>query len=225
MARMALGSLRQVVTGVQSKTLGFIASSTIKMRRLPIVGRKIERLLFDKSMLARTYLPNFMIVALSFSGGITPSDVEISPELRAELDKIEWIDLGGRSRIMKSEVTIGLFNQVMEGYKITGHNAEKLKALLARPAQESDALTYVSLLDAREFAKRLSDLTGRRFRIPANEEWSITMDRLSGDNYTWTEKKSNDQMFILRHLFSSHYFSNPEHRLLSFAIRLVEDIG
>jgi hypothetical protein len=48
-------------------------------------------------------------------------------------------------------------------------------------------------LDAREFAKRLSNLTGRKFRVQTEKDWLAARDRLSGKNWTWTETKYSDE--------------------------------
>lgn len=77
----------------------------------------------------------------------------------------EMFDVNDNVRIIRPEVTVGLFKRVIEGCEITGHNAKKLRSILADPARESEALTYVSLLDARKFAERLGSLTDRKFRV------------------------------------------------------------
>ncbi|MCX5726654.1 MAG: SUMF1/EgtB/PvdO family nonheme iron enzyme [Candidatus Saganbacteria bacterium] len=142
----------------------------------------------------------------------------------------EMIDLSGELRIMKGEVTIGLFKQVMEGYDIAGHNSDELKALLADPAKAGESLTYVSLLDARDFAKRLSEQTGRKFRLKTNQEWDIAIttvgEKMSGKYWNWAEAEieSGSGTNLLRHLDGSFRFSNnPGNRYDNFALRLVED--
>jgi formylglycine-generating enzyme required for sulfatase activity len=133
-------------------------------------------------------------------------------------------DISDKVRIMKGEVTIGLFRQVMEGYEIKGHNADELRAILTDPAQESKPLTYVSLLDAREFAARLSNLTGRKFRVQTEDEWLAARDKLTGKNWTWTETKYSDSSFVLRHLSNDDRdIDHPEDRYDCNAVRLVED--
>jgi len=129
---------------------------------------------------------------------------------------------------MTGEITVGLFRQVMEGYEIKGHNAENLLAILADPAQESKPLTYVSLLDAREFAARLSNSTGREFRVQTEDEWLAGKGRLQGIKWTWTETKYSDSAFVLRRLSSGdrsgdRNSSRPGDRYGSCSgIRLVE---
>lgn len=146
--------------------------------------------------------------------------------VRAKGIKIpEMVVLSDKVSIMEGEVTVGLFRQVMEGYEITGHNAEELKAILADPSRGGEALTYVSLLDAREFASRLSDLTGRKFRVQTEEEWESARDSLSGDHWTWTETKNDQSTFVLRRLdYDNRRNFNPENRYSDHAVRLVEDL-
>jgi len=137
----------------------------------------------------------------------------------------EMINISDKVGIMKGEVSVGLFRQVMEGYEIKGHNAGELRAVLADPAQESEPLTFVSLLDAREFTVRLNNLTGRKFRVQTEDEWLAGKGRLQGNNWTWTETKYSDNSFVLRHLSNDDRNDcNPESRSDSVAARLVEDI-
>jgi len=147
-----------------------------------------------------------------------------------EIQISEMIDMGNY-RIMKREVTVGLFKRVMEGFKFTNDNgatnAEELNKILADPSREEDVLTYVSLSDAREFARRLSELTGRRLRIPTEEEWLAARDRLSGDYWIWTETEQEDNpgQFVLRlPSYDRRDFINPEFRFYFHALCLVEDL-
>ncbi len=137
----------------------------------------------------------------------------------------EMIAISPKLSIMRAEITVGLFKQVMEGYAIEGDNAVHLKALLANPKAAETALTCVSLLDAREFAKRLSIQTGRKFRVQTEEEWSKAQSQLSGSNWTWTETEysnsGNDH--VLRRLNGGYGYYNLEGRYFNYAVRLVED--
>ncbi len=153
------------------------------------------------------------------------SQAVVARENRIELP--EMIALSDKLSIMKGEVRVGLFKQVMEGYEITGHNAGELRTILDDPSKAGDALTYVNMFDAREFAKRLSDLTGRKFRVQTEEEWQTARDRLSGNNWTWTETKYDNERFVLRRLDRDcrDYYSYPEGRYFNVAVRLVEDIA
>jgi len=139
----------------------------------------------------------------------------------------EMITLSPKLSIMRAEITCDLFKQVMEGYEITGHNADRLKALLDNPKAAVTALNYVSLLDAREFGKRLSDQTDRNFRVQTEDEWLQARDQLSGNNWTCTETPHENypDRIVLRHLdFDYRDFSYPEIRYSCNAVRLVEDL-
>jgi hypothetical protein len=146
-------------------------------------------------------------------------------QIRSDVIIPEMIDIPGMhdKSIMKDEVTVKLFKQVMEGYAITGNNADALKAILCDPSQEDNSLTYVSLFDAREFAKRLSNLTGRKFRVQTEKEWLKVKDQLSGNNWTWTETKiEGGNLFVLRRGDDGARGSGPGYRYNNHAIRLVE---
>ena len=130
------------------------------------------------------------------------------------------------SRIMKGEVSVGLFKQVMQGYEFTGDKADKLKAILADPTKENESVVFVNLLDAREFARRLTDLTGRIFRVQTDKEWIAAKDQLIGHNWTWTETKRDDEKYIVRHQYLGFdIYAQPDKRCeaYAFAFRLVED--
>jgi hypothetical protein len=139
----------------------------------------------------------------------------------------EMVSIYPKLSIMRTEITVGLFKQVMEGYEITGHNADQLKAVLADASKAGHALTYVSLLDAEEFAKRLSAQTGRNFRVQTEDEWLKAGGQLSGSNWTWTETPySGLTYYVLRHLnFDDRLNNDPELRYRDFAVRLVEDLA
>ncbi|MFA5887072.1 MAG: hypothetical protein WC863_04885 [Patescibacteria group bacterium] len=213
----------------------------------PITGYIVKAAkLFKSSVELRSLIPPANIEVRTPLGLImNPSVILLTPDeidaKAAEMDALfevatprhpqieipEMVALSGGRKIMKGEVSVGLFNQVMEGYKITGHNADALKALLDDPAKAGEALVYVNLHDAREFAKRLSDQTGRKFRIQTEAEWKEGRALLSGVNWTWTtdETEKNSGRFVLR--FLSHDdrdLSNPENRFLNDAVRLVEDL-
>ncbi|OGC16989.1 hypothetical protein A2282_06280 [candidate division WOR-1 bacterium RIFOXYA12_FULL_36_13] len=112
----------------------------------------------------------------------------------------------------------------MGDYTPTGHNADKLIAILDDPSKEGEILTYVSLLDGREVAKRLSALTGRKFRVQKETNFLQALAHLLGNNWTWTETKYDENTFVLRYKYCDSRFSNnPENRCGSYALRLVED--
>lgn len=128
-------------------------------------------------------------------------------------------------RIMTGELTVRLFKSVMADYEITGHNAGKLQAIMAGTSKQGSVLTYVSLLDARNFAETLSTSTGRSFRVQTEGEWKAAKALLTGNNWTWTETPHSDSTFVLRHLsFDGRFNNNPGYRFNSLAVRLVEDL-
>jgi len=136
----------------------------------------------------------------------------------------EMINISDKVSIMRGEVTVKLFKQVMGDYTPTGHNADKLIAVLNDPSKEGEILTYLSLLDGREFAKRLSALAGRKFRVQTEAEWLQGGGSLIGVNFTWTETRGNYKTFVLRNLvFGDRDKNNPENRYSNSALRLVED--
>ncbi|MDD5382435.1 MAG: SUMF1/EgtB/PvdO family nonheme iron enzyme [Candidatus Margulisbacteria bacterium] len=160
-------------------------------------------------------------LSISEIGGVSAPAVTRA----AIIEPPEMIALSDKLSIMKGEVTVGLFRQVMQGYEITGRNADDLQAILADPSNADNALNFVSLLDGREFARRLSDLTGRKFRVQTEGEWEQAREKLSGDNWTWTETKFNDQTFVLRRLGNDGRINfYPEGRFDYIAVRLVEDL-
>ena len=149
---------------------------------------------------------------------------EVATPRHSQIEIPEMIRLSDEVSIMKGEVTVGLFKQVMKGYEITGDKAEQLKGHLAKPAKAGAALVFVSLHDAREFAKRLSELTGRKFRVQTEDEWEQGKAQLSGDNWTWTSDEiESSGKFVLRNIRSADPGGNyPEFRFPNSAIRLVE---
>jgi len=151
--------------------------------------------------------------------------VEVAlPQSFPKIELPEMMDMGNYG-IMKEEVTVGLFKQVMKGYKIVGHCAKELKIILADPRKENDALTYVSLYDASKFAERLSKQTGRDFRVLSEREWELTSHGLSGENWTWTSTPYDGNTYVLRRLRDDESFNSiPEYRYPHHAIRLVEDL-
>lgn len=154
------------------------------------------------------------------------SPAGIGPDPRTELDKIEWIDIGSGKRIMRGEVTVSLFKEIMEGYEIKGHNADKLKAYLADSSKTDAALGFASLKDAREFAKRLSEQTGRQFKVQTEAEWLAAEDSLAGTNLTWTETEieKGSGYYLLRRLNDLNQHRDFSMNRYFYAIRLVEDL-
>ena len=140
----------------------------------------------------------------------------------------EMIAISPSLGIMRDEVTVGLFRQVMQEYTFEGHNADKLQAILNGNSGADNALTYVNLFDAGMFAKQLSSLTYRQFRVQTEDEWLMARDRLSGSNWTWTETQysgSSYVLYVLRCLSNADRSDNyPGLRCNNNAVRLVEDL-
>lgn len=92
----------------------------------------------------------------------------------------------------------------------------------------SKAITYVNLLDAREFARRLSKLTDRKFRVCTEGEFEQAQDQLLGIYHNWTETphRVNSGAFVLRCLgFGVRKGGMLSGRYKHHTIRLAEDIA
>jgi hypothetical protein len=182
----------------------------IRQAGIPLTRLGIKRMINDGSLEE---------ILTSEIKRITKDDIE---------QQIEMIDIPDScSRMMKREATVGLFKSVMKGYKITGFNADILTAILADPVNETEVLTYVSLYDARKFAKRLKELTGRKFRVQTEAEWKSVRDRLSGNKWTWTETKDQQGLVILCNPGQKNVrqvVNRLSSRYRNYAIRLVEDL-
>jgi len=180
--------------------------------RLPKAGNRIVRA-SDIEFLNRGLIKGLTIASLSRA-----------PE--AKLPRM--IDLSKTTRIMESEVTVGLFRQVMQGYKIYGREADLMEKNLANPTNLNEAVTNVSIVDSREFARRLSKQTNRSFRVQTEQEWEQARGDLLGDLYTWTENEisknyRNELIFIKRRVNSKFRDQgHPESRHTNTGIRLVE---
>jgi hypothetical protein len=140
---------------------------------------------------------------------------------------IEIPSMAGK-KIMKDEVTVGLFKEVMAGYKINGSRADELRAILADPSKSNDPVTPVSLFDAQAFAREYGRLRGGQFRVPTDEEVLAAIDMLRGPNRGWTEMRKHDGTYLLRELGGNSMalsYARPEERPFNSAFRLIEDIG
>jgi len=135
-------------------------------------------------------------------------------------------------KIMRGQLTIGQFQQVMRGYEITGHNAYDLRLMLnvSGRSQAGDALTYLSLLDQRAYAKEVRAQTGRQLRGMTNDEWNAVPDdiraQMTGTNWFWTETEitPGEGHFILRSLHDrGQFYTDPGTRGFYSAVRLVEN--
>ncbi len=143
----------------------------------------------------------------------------------------EMIDVPGRPyRIMRDEITVGLFRKFVKntGYEIKGFNADELVSAIGK-WWETDKIAHLSLVDGRAFAKWLSEKTGRKFRIPTEEELltakRMVKDQLSGKKWEWTETEhEKENMFVISSIRNLlRYGDNPEVRHYFIAVRLVED--
>lgn len=177
-------------------------------------------------------IPSYTAVQTQGNGyrglAILPRDIMGAVASRAsEVEIPEMIDIPGMpgKAIMKGELTVGLFKQFVDETEneMEGYNADNLRGILADSSKAGDALTYVSLLDARAYAEWLSEKTGRKFRVQTEEEWLAAEGELSGDNWTWTETELGDITFVLRGLDAGHRgSSSPGLRWPGNAVRLVE---
>lgn len=127
--------------------------------------------------------------------------------------------------IMRGEVPAGLFRQVMQGYEIRGQNGKELLALLNDPEQADKPIRFVSLQDARIFARNLSLQTGRNFRVQSETDFFQATHLLSGELGTWTETETipgKEIYFICLRERSFLNHSLPHVRYSYVGIRLVE---
>ena len=80
-------------------------------------------------------------------------------------------------------------------------------------------------------ANKLSDITGKRYRVPTNQELGSAMNlcggKTSGTWYEWTDTEYNSVPgeYILRSHLGSMIHLDPKLRSSVYAVRLVEDIG
>lgn len=131
-------------------------------------------------------------------------------------------------RIMKGEVTTDQFRQFVDSakYAITGDKANLLVSTL--PGQTITAI-YLNLNDGRAYAKWLSEMTGRSFRLPTEKEWldaaATIGSKLSGSKWEWTETPVEKRSFALRCLHIENRHTQPSwFRDYIIAVRLVEDL-
>lgn len=79
-------------------------------------------------------------------------------------------------------IKVGLFSWVMAGYEFSDHQGTgSLRDILADPSQAAQPVV-VSVFDGKEFAQRLSGLTGRNFRLPTNDEGDMVKELLKGNS-------------------------------------------
>jgi len=145
---------------------------------------------------------------------------------RLILDMIDVPGMEGKVRIMKHELRKETFLEVMKGYEIAGHNADKLRSFLA-DREKFGSVNFVSLFDAREFAGRFSALTGRKFMVQTEPAWNAAVKLLTGPNFTWTEADLDGAYpYLYARSFDGRFLDchSPECRYENTAIRLIEII-
>ncbi|MFC1568101.1 hypothetical protein ACFL37_00195 [Candidatus Margulisiibacteriota bacterium] len=151
----------------------------------------------------------------------------ITGSIVSDVKQAEMLYLSDKVAIMKGLVSVELFKQVMEGYEFRGDDAPKLKAVLTHPEKAGEAVTWASILDAFEFAKRMSQRTGRKFRLPTEAEkkkadkLSIGYDGYHALNNTWSDAVS--RFFIKGDARLERDEDLVNWRFSHTAIRLVED--
>ena len=153
--------------------------------------------------------------------------VVIRPEMVTS-DKLSF-------NVMKAPVTVAMFRQFVEaeankpdGYKIVGHNAEELTALLTNSKRSDQALTYVSYKDAEAFVAWRREKTGEAKTIPTETQWEnasrVVGNKLTGSLWEWAQTNSGETSKVLRSLpdgLRSSLYSGI--RYFNGTLRLVED--
>lgn len=169
---------------------------------------------------------------------------EIWPRVKIDeaLMQLEYVPLE-HYRIMKNEVRIGQFKQFVDnsGYKIEGHNADKLRKILADPSNFDKAVRYINRNDAMEYARWRNYQTKSNFAVPTKYELHTAMSEigihLSGEQFEWTVTKklfSRDFFLLKLHhqtrskikspedIFPVSVAHRPDHRYMNVSLRLVE---
>ena len=138
--------------------------------------------------------------------------------------------------VMKKPVTVAMFRQFVEdsGYRIVGHNADKLTALLAGAGKNEHGLTYVSLTyvsydDTTAFVNWRKEKTGENLRLPTEDEWLAAKrevgNQLTGNLWEWTQTIYSGIARVLRSLDSDYRINGlPVARCNLNTVRLVEDL-
>lgn len=149
-----------------------------------------------------------------------------------QLEIPPMIDVPGLPfRIMKGEVTVGLFSQLVSvGHEITGYNAGDLLNECIGGAS-GRYLTYLNLFDGRALAEALSTQTKQNWRIPTSDELLAAQElvghQLSGIHLEWTNTPHPNKAFKDYHFLYSlsplAFDLYPAHiRCSNNAVRLVE---
>ena len=137
--------------------------------------------------------------------------------------------------IMREPVTVAMFRQFVEdeaskpnGYRIVGHNAGKLTALLADRSGNNRPVTSVSYRDAEAFVAWRNEKTGETFLLPSESTYNniqltygaklINRSRLSEwthDTYIYDRSRR-----ILCSLGGASYHAPPDARNDEVTFRL-----
>jgi len=136
----------------------------------------------------------------------------------------EMIEVSDNVRIMKEEVSVGLFKEALRGHVVAGPQAQDLQAILDNPRKKRKVLTHISMLDARWLAKQISFLTDRSFRVPTLAEWEQARDQLLGKNWNHLEVEGGWNLYLLSEGGPPSSLHLIFHRLRKTAIRLAKDI-
>ncbi len=152
--------------------------------------------------------------------------------LQEELDQIPWFEMGNGIRIMRNEVTANLFRLVMADYEFPRGQNEFLVEQMTTPKFWKRPVQSVPTKLTLEFFLRLIDLTGRRFRIPTNDEYEAARLNRLGDirglkltlyGDLWTLCSSRNVRFGLVYRMINGNASPPNPSLGHFrGIRLAE---
>jgi len=72
--------------------------------------------------------------------------------------------------VMKSPVSVGQYKEFIKKTKYKGSINSKARLELLKRGKTGEMMDYISLTDARVFAKWLSEITGRKYDIPKYQE-------------------------------------------------------
>jgi hypothetical protein len=203
-------------------------------RRAQDILPNLPELLTRKDVQVRFYTPAGIVLSADKLIGKKPEEIDaMASRIDTEsyptlIEPPDMVNISDSLAIMREEVSVRLFVDVMRTHDFEGYGAEELFYGLINAREDSPA-TYVSINDAREFAKRLSTLTKRNFRVPTANEWqegrcgkdSTGTDLLlSGDHWNLTETG------VLCHIsrdIGERLEQSPWYRHDEYSIRLVED--
>ncbi len=126
------------------------------------------------------------------------------------------------------QVTCGMFRQfvVDRGYKIEGHNANKLIALLADSNMINQPVTHISDLDATAFVAWRHETTGKDWRLLTDQQWNeanaTISSRLTRNLWDWTRTVANGFTMGIRTSDGWDIFLSRGYRSNVATLRLAE---